>query len=71
VWEDGRMVSGEGWQEKVHNREERKKLLRMARNCHILHMPMEQMNNVLIFYVGSSESNAPHFFSYSRIKIAM
>jgi len=38
---DGRMVGGEGWQEKVHNREEWKKLLRRARNCHILHMPME------------------------------
>jgi hypothetical protein len=31
VREDGRIV-GEGWQEKVHNREERKKLLRTARN---------------------------------------
>jgi len=30
--EDGRIVGGEGWQEKVHNREEWKKLLRMARN---------------------------------------
>jgi len=39
--EDGRIVGGEGWQEKVHNREEWKKLLRMARNCHILHMAME------------------------------
>ena len=43
VREDGRIV-GEGWQEKVHNREERKKLLRMVRNRHILHMPMEWMN---------------------------
>ena len=41
VREDGRIVGGERWQEKVHNREEWKKLLRMARNCHILHMPME------------------------------
>jgi len=41
VREDGRIVGGEGWQEKVHNREEWKKLLRMARNHHILHMPME------------------------------
>jgi len=38
---DVRIVSGEEWQEKVCNREEWKKLLRMARNCHILHMPME------------------------------
>jgi hypothetical protein len=41
VREDGRIVGGEGWQEKVHNREEWKKLLRMARNCRILHMPKE------------------------------
>jgi hypothetical protein len=41
VREDGRIVGGEGWQEKVYNREERKKLLRMSRNSHILHMPME------------------------------
>jgi len=41
VREDGRIVGGEGWQEKIHNREEWKKLLRTARNCHILHMPME------------------------------
>jgi len=41
VREDGRIVDGEVWQEKVHNREEWKKLLRMARNHCILHMPME------------------------------
>ena len=44
VREDGRIVGGEGWQEKVHYREEWKKLLRMTRNRHILHMPMECMN---------------------------
>ena len=41
VREDGRIVGGEGWQEKVHNREEWKKLLRTARNCCILHTPKE------------------------------
>jgi len=41
VREDGRIVGGEGWQEKVHNREEWKKLLRTARNCSILRMAME------------------------------
>jgi hypothetical protein len=41
VSEDGRIVGGEVWQEKVYNREECKKLLRMARNYHILHMAME------------------------------
>jgi hypothetical protein len=41
VREDGRIVGGEGWQKKVHNRGEWKKLLRMARSHRILHMPME------------------------------
>jgi len=41
VREDRRIVGGEGWQEKLHNREERKTLLRKARNCCILHTAME------------------------------
>jgi len=41
VREDGRIVGGVGWQEKVHNREEWKKLLRTARILRILHMQME------------------------------
>jgi hypothetical protein len=41
VREDGRIVSGEGWQEKVLYREEWKKILRMARNRRILHTPIE------------------------------
>jgi len=36
VREDGRIVGGEGWQEKVHNRKEWKKLLRTARNVQCL-----------------------------------
>jgi hypothetical protein len=44
VRDNGRIVGGEAWQEKVYNREEWKKLLRMARNCHILHMPIERMS---------------------------
>jgi hypothetical protein len=39
--EDGRLVGGEGWQEKVHNRKKWKKFLRTARNLCILLMPME------------------------------
>jgi len=35
VREDGRIVGGEGWKERVYNREEWKKLLRTARNRHI------------------------------------
>jgi hypothetical protein len=41
VRKDGRIVGGEVWQEKVHNREEWMKLLRTARNRRILHMPKE------------------------------
>ena len=41
VREDGRIVAGEGGKEKVHNKEEWKKLLRKARNRRILQMPME------------------------------
>jgi hypothetical protein len=41
VREDRSIGGGEGWQEKVHDREEWKKLLRMARNHRILHMQME------------------------------
>ena len=41
VREDGRMVGGEEWQEKVYDREEWKRLLTTARNQHILYMPMD------------------------------
>jgi hypothetical protein len=40
VRENGRIVGGDGWQKKVYNREEWKKLLRKAKNCRILHMAM-------------------------------
>ena len=48
VREDGRIVGGAGWQEKIHNREEWKKLLRTARNRRILHMSMERMNEGIV-----------------------
>jgi hypothetical protein len=41
VREDGKIMGGKGWQEKVYNREDWKQLLRKANNHHILHMPME------------------------------
>jgi hypothetical protein len=41
VREDGRIVGREELQEKVYNREEWNKLLRTAKNCRIVHMPME------------------------------
>jgi hypothetical protein len=43
-WSEGGWKNSWSRQEKVYNTEERKKLLRTARNCHILHMPMEWMN---------------------------
>jgi len=39
VREDGRLVGGKGWKERVYNRGDWEKLMRMARNCCILHMP--------------------------------
>ena len=47
VREDGRMVGGEGWQEKVHDREERKKLPRTARNRRVLRTPTERTNRII------------------------
>jgi hypothetical protein len=47
--DDGWIVGGEGWQGKVHNGEEWKKLLRTAGNRCILHMPMEWMNGTYAF----------------------
>jgi hypothetical protein len=46
VREDGRKVVEDGWQEKLYNREEWKKLLRTARYRHIPHMPMELMKEI-------------------------
>jgi len=40
VREDGRIVGGEGWKERLYNREW-KKLLITARIRRFLHMPME------------------------------
>jgi hypothetical protein len=48
VREDGRIVGGDEWQEKVYNKEEWKKLLRTARNRHILHMPLELMKLIKV-----------------------
>jgi hypothetical protein len=41
MMEDGRLVGGKGWKERVYNREEWKKLLKTTRNYRILHIPME------------------------------
>jgi hypothetical protein len=39
VKENGRIVGGEGWQEKVYNREEWNSLLRTERDHRVLLMP--------------------------------
>ena len=63
VREDGKMVGGEEWQEKVYDREEWKRLLRTARNHCILHMPMDwlidylQQKKVLLWSASSSSPN--------------
>jgi hypothetical protein len=44
VREDERIIGGEWWQGKVYNREEWKKLLRMAMNCHIVDAAVGWMN---------------------------
>ena len=49
VREDGRLVGGKGWKERVYNIEEWKKLLWTARNCCIQQMPMQWMKHMNIF----------------------
>ena len=50
---DGRLVGGKRWKEMVYNREELKKLLRMAENRQILHMPMKWMNQCDVLVQGN------------------
>jgi len=40
VREDGRLVGGKVWKERVYNSDEWKKLLRTARKSRILHIPL-------------------------------
>jgi hypothetical protein len=50
VREDGRLVGGKGWKERVYNREEWRKFLRKARNRRTKHMPMELTNEKLCIF---------------------
>jgi hypothetical protein len=59
VRDDGRIVGGEGWLERVYNREEWKKILRTARNRQILHMSKERMNES--YLVMSNNHEEPHY----------
>ena len=45
VRENERLVGGKGCKERVHNRQEWKKLMRAARNHRNLHRPIELMKN--------------------------
>ena len=68
VREDVRIVGGEGWQEKVHNREEWKKLLRKARNHRILHMPMEWMNENIMILIHTVVAKILMFYTWTKSK---
>ena len=71
VRKDGGIVGGEGWQEKVHNRGEWKKLLRTARNHHILHMPMEWMyewtNEWVLPSHATLQTPQPAYMTHARL----
>ena len=70
VREDGRIVGGEGWQEKVHNREGRKKLLRTARNRRIPHMPWNEcmVFGCFFFNLGCSRRHRLEFLhSFNKV----
>jgi len=77
VREDGRIFGGEGWQEKVYNEEEWKKLLKVTRNRRILYMPMEWMNalihglsNNFIFFLSVLEHRILNsLFCYMYLQI--
>jgi hypothetical protein len=47
VREDGRLVGGKGWKERVYNREEWKKFLRTARNSRNGIIRVKEKRNVL------------------------
>jgi len=51
VREDRRIVGGEGWQEKLHNRDEWKKILRSPMNRRNLHMTMEFIIIIIIITI--------------------
>ena len=69
VREDGRLGGGKGWRERVYNRQEWKKLLRTARNHHILHLPMEWMNNDVLFLSLRLLNNKHYFYTCLHIYI--
>jgi len=54
--EDGRIVGGKGWKERVYNREEWKMLLRTTRNRRLLHMQMEWIVKSVLAHSNSHTS---------------
>jgi len=65
VRDDRRLVGGKGWKERVYNREEWKKLLRTARNHHILHIPMERKNEWSPTTLPNNIDRQPYSFIFS------
>ena len=71
VREDGIVVVGEGCQEKVHNREKWRKLLRTARNRRILHMPVKWMNFCFITCISHESQVTSHTVLMALLAIAL
>jgi hypothetical protein len=62
-WQDeARKSGGRVWKGRLYKREEWKRLLRTARNCHIVHMAMEWMNGRMNEYIISSTVELPTTF---------
>jgi hypothetical protein len=55
--EDGRLVGGKGWMERVYNRQEWKKLLRTAKNRCFMYVPTERMNEEYLLNGLYSKNN--------------
>jgi hypothetical protein len=69
VRKDG-TVGSEEWQEKVCYRQEWKKLLRMARNCRVLHVSgMNDLSSSISHFITDNKHPMPRMQYHSRTKI--
>jgi len=59
VREDGSLVGGEGWKERVYNSEEGEKLLRTVWDRRNLHKSMELMNECMVAEEGRTDKFYP------------
>lgn len=53
-------MAGKGGREKARGGEEWKKLLRAARNCRIVHVPMEWSEWLVIFHIFVARDEGTH-----------